>query len=161
MARIRRWKETLLIACVTLFFSLARAWPLRPRDTAGRHGPEHSLLLTGANRKTALGVELMAQKPYVRLARASLVPVAMPWAAGAFVATAAQPVGAAGDVAAASSSACTCIFSQAPCCSDVPSSFWCCDSNCPQCWTRVCYVRGFSTWSFTCLSCGSNCCGDE
>jgi hypothetical protein len=139
MARIRRWKETLVVACVTLFFALARAWPLRPRDAAGHHGPEHSLLLTGTNRKTAFGVELMAQRPYIRLARASLVPVAMPLVAGAYTALAAAPGGPPAEPLPEGGSTCpVCNAAAAPCCS-VTCTTWR-NVNRPHCYTfeRVC-----------------------
>lgn len=72
MARILKWREKLVLACVTLFFSLTRAWPLGTYKTASPGHPVYSRLVTGMNRKTAFGVEVMAQKPYVRLVRASL-----------------------------------------------------------------------------------------
>ena len=82
MARIRRWKETLVLACVTLFLSLARAWPLRAAEAASQQQSGHSLLVTGTTHHMAVGVELMAQWPYIRLARVSLLPVGVPLAAG-------------------------------------------------------------------------------
>jgi hypothetical protein len=89
MARIRKWQETLMVACAALFFSVGRAWPLGARDAASHEYSTYSHLVVRTNRKTALGVELATRGLYIRLIRTSLVPVAMPLAAGAYVATAA------------------------------------------------------------------------
>jgi hypothetical protein len=88
MARVLKWKEKLVLAVLTLFFSLARAWPLGTYNGASHDRPTYSRLVTGVNQKTTFGIELMARRPYARLIRASLVPVAMPLAAGAYIAMA-------------------------------------------------------------------------
>ena len=88
MARITKWQETLMVACAAPFFSVARVWPLGMRNAASSGHPTYPRLVTGMSGKTAFGVELAGRKPYVRFFRASLVPVAMPLAAGAYVAMA-------------------------------------------------------------------------
>ncbi len=130
MARIRKWQETLVLASVALFFSLAQAWPLRARDTTGRDHAAYSRMIAGTSQKTALGLELMARKPYVRLVRASSLPVAMPLAAGAFIALASAE-GAPPAAPAASNSSCTsgsvCHTATAPCCTGGNAA--CCNPN--------------------------------
>lgn len=154
MARIRKWQETLMLVSVALFFSLAQVWPLRARDTAGRDHAAFSRMITGTSQKTALGLELMAQKPYVRLVRASSLPVAMPLTAGAFVAMAGSP-GAAAAPAAEDASSCgaTCHTATAPCCTGGNGA--CCDPNCEECWTVRCTGSDqFRTGGYTCVTCG-------
>jgi hypothetical protein len=145
MARIRKWKETLVLTCVTLFFSLARAWPLRPREAAHQHVPGHSLLVTGMNQKTAFGVELMARRPYIRLAHGSLVPVAMPLTAGAYTALADAPGGAPGGPApATTTSTClTCNTTTAPYCCITDAT--CCNHECPRCYRYLCVCETSGT----------------
>ena len=94
MAKMLRWKEKLVLAFFTLFFSIPSAWALGKREANDMGGPVYSRLVTGKNGKRALGVELLARRPYVRLVRASLVPVSLPLAAGAYVAMASSPAAA-------------------------------------------------------------------
>ncbi|MGH9403760.1 MAG: hypothetical protein ACRD2P_16865 [Terriglobia bacterium] len=67
MARIVKWEEKLAIGCIALFLSMARVWLPEMRNPAGQGDPVYSRLVTGMNLKTAFGLELMAQRPYVRL----------------------------------------------------------------------------------------------
>ncbi len=89
MARIRRWKEKLALACFTLLFSIPRALALGTQHTARHSNVSYSRLLTGMNGKTALGVELMTRRPFVRLIRTSRVPLPIALAPGALMAMAA------------------------------------------------------------------------
>ncbi len=86
MARIRRWKEKLLITWFTLFTSVVWARP-RSRTPVGRSGAARSALVTGSGGKRAWGVAFSAGRPYVRAFSASLVPIALPVAVGAFAAS--------------------------------------------------------------------------
>src|SRR5574340_1440761 len=97
MAQVRRWKETVILACVTFLMSAAQAWPRGTRETANGGNLEYSRLIVGLNGMTPVGVELMPQKPYARLVRTSRVPVPPPQVPGAYVALASAPV--AGDAA--------------------------------------------------------------
>ncbi len=161
MAKVRRWKETLLLACVTLFLSVAQGWPRGTRNVASSTYPVYSRLVTRANGKTALGVELSARKPYVRLVRASQAPVRMPLAAGAYVAMAGAPLAApAAASAAASSCPVSCNTVDAPCCSITAAS--CCDHYCGigggSCYTVAC-TGGFNgTVTTLCNTCGEGTC---
>lgn len=168
MARIKRWQETLIVAWIG-FFSLAWAWPRRTRETSRHNPPAYSQLVVRTRRRAALGVELMAQRPYVRLVRASLVPVSLPLAAGAYVAMAsamgiATPAGngaapAPDDAVAAAASSCggTCNTTNAPCCSVTAAT--CCNPNCDGCWDVYCTgTYSFRTGGLTCLTCGYGTC---
>ncbi len=159
MAKVRRWKETLVLACATLLLSVTRAWPRGPRNVGSSAYPVYSSLITGMDGKAALGVELMARKPYVRMVRASLVPVSLPLAAGAYVAVASSPLAAGAPLAAASGSACStgpvCNPGTAPCCSVTAAT--CCDLDCgPSCWIVHCFNYMGSPWS--CTTCGYGTC---
>lgn len=146
MARIRRWKETLVLACVTLFLSLARAWPLRAAEAASQQQSGHLLLVTGTTHHMAVGVELMAQWPYIRLARVSLLPVGVPLAAGAYTGHAAALGGAPGSpaLAMAGSTCPACVTSTAPCCSVTDAT--CCKEDCtPECYTYECVCETSGT----------------
>lgn len=149
MARIRKWKETLVLACAALLFSLARVWPLGTHDGADRHRQGHSLLVTGINHKPSFGVELMAGRPYIRLARASLVPIAMPMAARAFVAMAAPlpaaPPGPRPETTTTANPATSCHAcntATAPCCSATSST---CCQECRVCHTYLCVCETSGT----------------
>lgn len=87
MARILKWKQRLALGFVALFLSTVRVWA--PRNPSVRHEVQGRIHSTVGHR-TALGIELMAQLPLFRLVRASLVPVALPLSAGAYVAMAAE-----------------------------------------------------------------------
>lgn len=159
MAKMLRWKEKLVLAFFTLFFSIPSAWALGKREANDMGGPVYSRLVTGKNGKRALGVELLARRPYVRLVRASLVPVSLPLAAGAYVAMAASPATADGSApAAAAGSTCTlCNGLNGPCCSITFTT--CCDPYCgspPNCWTEMCYSSFMG--SVTCHTCGYGTC---
>ncbi len=93
MARARKWKETLVLACVTLLMSVTQGWSRETRDAATHGNLEYSRLITGVAGKTAFGVELMARRPFVRLIRTSRVPLPIALAPGALMAMAA-PLGA-------------------------------------------------------------------
>jgi hypothetical protein len=141
MARIRKWQETLMVACAALFFSVGRAWPLGARDAASHEYSTYSHLVVRTNRKTALGVELATRGLYIRLIRTSLVPVAMPLAAGAYVATAA---GAGASATAAPASSCnSCNTRTATCCTVRPGDP-CCDHHCTRSCTAVTTNNPFS-----------------
>lgn len=140
MAKILRWQEKLVLACLTLFLPVARAWPLGTYNAANHDRPVYSRLVTGMNQKTVFGLELMAQRPYARLIRASLVPVSLPLAAGAYMAMAGSPGAAAGAAAAAASSSCggTCDPRNAPCCSVTNAA--CCNADCYY-WNYECNIE--------------------
>ena len=115
MARIRRWKERLLIAWFTLFASVvwARAQSRTPEN---RSGTGRSLVVTGNHGKRAWGVTFSANKPYVQAFSAYLMPVVLPIAVGAFTASAGASADPGGVAANATASCFVCITSQAPPC---------------------------------------------
>lgn len=148
MARIRRWKGKLALACFTLLFSIPRALALGTQHTARHSNVSYSRLLTGMNGKTALGVELMTRRPFVRLIRTSCVPLPIALAPGALMAMAA-PLAA----PAPASSCPVCNTATALCCSLTAAT--CCDPNCVT--TGTCYtVTFFSTEH--CVTCGYGTC---
>ncbi len=155
MARIRKWQERLLIACAALLFSVTSAWPLGARDATSHEHSTYSRPLTGMSGKTAFGVELAARRPYVRFFRTSLVPVAMPLAAGAFVAMA----GAAGAPAAgnppAGSTCSSCNASTATCCT-VAGGNPCCDHHCSRSCTETLTESTYSAGTRECIICRYN-----
>ncbi|MGH9449173.1 MAG: hypothetical protein ACRD11_01395 [Terriglobia bacterium] len=163
MAKVLRWKEKLALVFVAVFLSMARAWPLGTLKTPNHAQVAHSRLMTGTHRRTAVGIELMGRRPYLRLARASLVPVALPLTAGAYLAMAGAPgamAGAAAGAAAADGGSCSfCNTLDAPCCSLTDAA--CCDQHCDGngCWTVRC-SSSFQerTGGFTCLTCGNGTC---
>jgi hypothetical protein len=139
MARIVRWKEKLALGFVALLLSVARGWLPGTRGAASHEKPLYSRLLVATSPKMAFGLELMGRKPYVRLARASLVPVQMPLAAGAFVAMA----GAEGAGAASS-------------CSDGGGGGGGTTGG-HECWTMIC-GQSFQNAGDECLTCGYGTC---
>ncbi|MGH9327977.1 MAG: hypothetical protein ACRD2B_15010 [Terriglobia bacterium] len=159
MARIRKWQEALVVALAAMFFSVSRAWPLGMREAASPDRPTYTRLVTGMAGKTAFGIELGARRPYVRLFRAALAPMAVPVAAGAFVAMA----GAAPDPSPAgspnSSCALTCNASTATCCSHADGDP-CCDHHCTRNCTRVTCTNIFSGTRH-CVTCGHGTCTCE
>ena len=90
MAKIVKWKQRLALGLVALFLSMARVWLPETHNSVRPGDPIYSRLLTGIGAKTAFGVEVMAQRPYLRLVRASLNPVSLPLAVGAYLAMAAS-----------------------------------------------------------------------
>lgn len=115
MARIRRWKEELLLVCFALFASIVWARPRSHTAESGSSITGRSLVVTGSSGKRGWGIAFSATRPYVRAFSASLVPVQLPFTVGAFAASAAATAGAAG-AAAATGSCYTCITSTAPYC---------------------------------------------
>jgi len=154
MARIRRWQEALMVVLAAMFFSVGRAWPLGAGELASTGHPTYSRLVTGVSGKRALGLELGPQRPYVRLFRASLAPVAMPLAAGAYVAMAGAPA------APATNSSCTtdCDTSEHTCCSVNPDDP-CCDKYCEHCYDVQCTTQFSGPGGYSCYTCGHGTCG--
>jgi hypothetical protein len=167
MARIRRWKEKLLIAWFTVFTSVAWARP-RSRMLEGRGGAARSLLVTGSGGKRAWGVTLSAASPFVRAFSASAVPVALPVAVGAFAASAGATADLSADAAAAGSICTYCDTAAAPacnqtaavCCNPYPTST--CHTadggtcNGGSCRTIIC-ENSLGTYA-RCLTCGYETC---
>jgi hypothetical protein len=89
MAKVRKWKETLVLACVTLLMSVTQGWSRGRSDTATRGNLEYSRMISGITGKMAIGFELTSHKPYLRVVRASRIPVPVPLTPGAFLAMAA------------------------------------------------------------------------
>ena len=157
MAKVRRWKETCVLACVTLLLSVAQGWSREARDSSGPGHPVYSRLITATKGKNAVGIELTPQTPYVRLVRTSQVPLQAPLAASAYVAMVALPVASAEAAPALAGSACgTCRTSTHACCSVINST--CCDAYCSphSCWTISC--MGFSGGASYCNTCGFGTC---
>lgn len=155
-----------MLASVALFFSLAQVWPLKARDTAQHERAVYSRVISRAGQGAAVGLEILPQKPFLRLIRASTIPIEMPMAAGAFIAMVGSPATtgaadpAADDKAApdASGSCQSCHYSSAPCCS-INYNGGCCQSCHPQCWTVVCTgTDQFRTGGYTCVTCGHATC---
>ncbi len=145
MARVLRCKEKLMLACMSVFFTVSQAWPLGTMKTSRHYQGVHSRLVTGIRGKNTLGVEVMVRKPYVRLVRASLAPVALPLAAGAYVAMAAS---------GSYCPACTDTAGRA-CCLSLGTTT-CCDHFCRStCWTVPC--QNFEPGS-DCVTCGHGTC---
>lgn len=153
MARILRWKEKLAIAFMSLFFSVMQTFWLPKRGEAqGLLG--HSLFLSGATQNTALGVEFMARSPYIRMARASLVPVTAPLITGAYLSMAGTP-GAPPPEPSGESSCHTCNTATAPCCGH--EEVTCCNPNCsPQCYQYecICQTSGTITGAYSTCTTG-------
>lgn len=158
MARVLKWQEKLVLACAALLFSVTSGFGLGPRDpaSAGRASSSR-VVIVGKS-----GVELTVQKPYLRLVHASLVPVSLPLAAGAYVTMAGSPGIAAGAAAAPAGSSCNaCNTATAPCCS-VDTNGGCCRNDCGggDCYTVYCsgsfQGRG---GQHTCVTCGYDTCG--
>jgi hypothetical protein len=154
VARILKWKEKLALGFVALFLWATRAWLPGARGATVPSQTLYSRLLTATSPKMAFGLELLSRKPYVRLVHASPVTVAMPLAAGAFVAMA----GAGGAPAAASAShTCySCVTGEAPCCSR-DGSGTCCDAHCSQLHCYTLYCTGFES-AGPCYTCGYGTC---
>ena len=171
MARIRCWREKLLLVWFTLFAaSVAWAWP-RSRTPADRTGAARTLLVTGSHGRPAWGVALSAAKPYVHVFSASAVPVALPAAVGAFTASARATVDSpAAAAAVASGSSCAvcntntaqfCSLTAASCCN--PRDPWCTyltlDGACltdGACYQEQC--SNFMGSNILCSTCGRGTC---
>lgn len=89
MARIVRWKEKLILYFMSLFLVVAQAWPFGVNNTRDNAHSAHSSLV--ALSKSTLAVEVTRERPYVRVLRASMVPVMLPLTAGAYIAMAGKP----------------------------------------------------------------------
>ncbi len=148
MARIRRWKEKVALACFTLLFSVPRALALGGSNTASHRQVLYSRLVTLRSRETTLGLELMARRPFVRLIRTSRVPLPIALAPGALMAMAA-PLAA----PAPASSCPVCNTATALCCSLTAAT--CCDPNCVT--TGTCYTVTFFNTE-RCVTCGYGTC---
>lgn len=170
MARIRKWQQTLTLASVALFLSLAQVWPLRARDAADHDRAVFSRVVTRTGQTSAVGLEFLPQKPFLRMIRASTVPIELPLAAGAFLAMAGSPGSAAPDAAGtaqagqaapdAGSSCPVCNTATASCCTD--NNRACCNPNCLSdgCWTVVCsnFEPGCQS---LCQTCGESTCEER
>ena len=167
MARIRRWKEKLLLVWFTVFTSFVWARP-KSRTLEDHSSPARTLFLSGSRGKRAWGVTLSTSRPYVRTLIASAMPVALPAAVGAFAASAGAMAGAAAAAAAAASSVCSsggpgkaCVTSQATPCSLTAAT--CCrpcatrDGVCVTCHTDVC-TGGLVAGQTECRTCGAGTC---
>lgn len=165
MVRIKKWQETLVVAWIA-FFSLAWMWPREKHATDGTARSAYAQLLTRTSRRSVLGVELTAQRPYVRLVRASLVPISLPLAAGAYLALADSPVPVAATAAPLAGSSCpVCNTATAPCCS-VAGVGTCCNNACGnECYTVFCcpsndFSRQPCSATKSCVTCGLDTCVD-
>lgn len=154
MAKIVKWKQRLALGLVALFLSMARVWLPETRNSVRPGDPIYSRLLTGIGAKTAFGVELMAQRPYLRLVCASLNPISLPLMAGAYLAMAASG----GMPAAAAGASCSsCNTFNAPCCSVTDAA--CCNNHCEgsDCHTIFC-TNFVNNATYDCVTCGRGTC---
>ena len=165
MARIRRWKE-MLVVWLTLFASVVWARS-RSNETGDHSGAARSLLVTSSGGKRAWGVTLSAARPFVHAFSVSAVPVALPKPVGAFATSAAAMADRAPNPAAAPGAVSSCVSSfvcytpTAPHCSKTYAT--CCNPNCETsmgvcdgCWQLTCFQGG----EFLCTSCGMGTCND-
>lgn len=159
MARVLKWQEKLVLACAALLFSVTSGLGLGPRDSSGPNRSSSSrMVIVGKS-----GVELMAHRPYVRLVHASLIPVSLPLAAGAYVTMAGSPGVAASAAAAPAGSSCNaCDTATAPCCS-IDTNGGCCRNDCGggDCYTVYCSgsFQAQPPGQHTCQTCGYGTCG--
>jgi hypothetical protein len=146
MARIQRWKQRLMIACMAVF-ATARCWPAKGAGAAVP--PVRSLALAvSAGRRSAV-VELSPRAPYLRVTPASLETAAP--ALAAFVAAAAAPAGAAG--AASTCTACAGVTAPA-CCSTAATQ--CCEA-CGTAAGGGCFTTYNNSFA-PCQTCGHGTC---
>ncbi|MGH9350651.1 MAG: hypothetical protein ACRD2G_00545 [Terriglobia bacterium] len=153
MARILKWQDKLVFAFAALFFTVTTAWGLGPRDPAGSESQSSSRVVAVVGSRSAVGVELMGRKPYVRLVRASRTPASLPLTAGAYIAMAGAVDAT---IATAASGA-----EMAPECSSGGGGGGTCITNCgtEQCWTIEC--SDFAGTYVSCYTCGYGTCGEH
>ena len=166
MARIRRWKEKLLIAWFMLFASVV--WGrARSSTPEGRSGAARSLVVTGNGGKRSWGVTFSVGRPYVRAFSASLVPVALPVAVGAFTASASaasDPAGAAANASASCASVCSspkaapCAITTAICCNPCQTVSGKCKTTKPIGGSCTTLHTVITANGGTCISCGFGTC---
>jgi len=145
MARIRRWREVVLV-WFTLFASLVWAGS-RSSAPEARSGDARSLLVTSSGGKRAWGIALSAARPFLHTFSASALPIVLPAPVAAFATSAvADPMPAPPSPA---TSCYSCNTRIAPLCSTTTAI--CCngEGGCTArgtcgCWSITCDIEGFS-----------------